>query len=100
MAAREGAQRASHPRRQMLWLLCAAILIAHPAQSRKETARRGLGAAELGIIINEADVLSRAIGDYYVERRGIPAANVARVRFEPTNDVLARVEFERIRKEV
>jgi len=52
-----------------------------------------LHAADLGVIINMDDPLSKAIGDYYVSKRKIPPANVARVHFDPSRDELPLAEF-------
>ena len=40
-----------------------------------------LDADTLGVVINDADPYSVAIGRYYVERRDIPARNVVHVSF-------------------
>jgi uncharacterized protein (TIGR03790 family) len=42
-----------------------------------------LEAHEVALVINEADPLSRDIGDYYRQRRAIPADNVIRLSFDP-----------------
>jgi uncharacterized protein (TIGR03790 family) len=60
-----------------------------------------LDAQTLGVVINDADPYSVAIGRYYVERRGIPARNVTHVSFPlarhltPEQFVPIRREFER-----
>lgn len=48
---------------------------------------------EIGIVINEADSLSVQIGNYYRQRRQIPAENVVRVRFAATGSEVAPGEF-------
>lgn len=58
-----------------------------------------LKADDLGLVINELDPYSVEVGQYYAERRGVPAAQVVRVRFEPGAN-LALAEFERVRAEV
>jgi len=83
-----------------LSLTCIGIVTSQPGHAHAQDRRASLGPAELGVIVNEADALSRSIADYYVRRRGIPTRNIARVRFEATNDVLAQAEFARIKQEV
>ena len=61
---------------------------------------RGLHAAQLAVIVNSADPLSVAIADYYVQRRHIPAANVARVVLDPHEATLSPEEFERLKRQV
>lgn len=55
---------------------------------------------ELGVIINEADPLSRRIGAYYQQRRGIPAANLIRIRFNPNRRQMSPAEFAAIKRQV
>ncbi|MBK5970777.1 MULTISPECIES: TIGR03790 family protein [Thiorhodovibrio] len=45
--------------------------------------RQHLSPAELGLIINDLDPLSRHIGAYYAERRQIPEANQIHIRLAP-----------------
>lgn len=58
-----------------------------------------LEADDLGLVINELDPYSVEVGQYYAERRGVPADRVVRVRFEPGAN-LPLAEFERVRAEV
>jgi uncharacterized protein (TIGR03790 family) len=55
---------------------------------------------QLAVIVNRADPLSRAIGDYYVERRGIPPQNLITVEFAPGRDTLPRDEFDELLRDV
>jgi uncharacterized protein (TIGR03790 family) len=48
---------------------------------------------EIGVVINDADPLSRDIGSYYRDRRAIPTDNVVHVRF----DVQAELSVERFK---
>jgi uncharacterized protein (TIGR03790 family) len=48
---------------------------------------------QLGVVINTADPLSVAIGNYYVRARHIPQHNVARVTFDYHRSVLSTREF-------
>lgn len=52
-----------------------------------------LRADQLGIVINDADPLSIQIGNYYRERRQIPAANVVHLRFSSERAELSPGEF-------
>ncbi len=54
----------------------------------------------MALVINQRDPLSRQIGDYYQQRRGIPEANIIRVEFTPGKRVLTRIEFEAIKQQV
>lgn len=80
------------------------MLIATAAAVRAEPQimlpKHRLEARELGIIVNDADPLSRKIGAYYQQRRGIPEANVVRVRFEPQRRQMPPAEFAAIKREV
>jgi len=53
----------------------------------------GLHSSDLGVVINTADQLSVAIGNYYVKKRHIPAANVVRLHFDPQRDEIPPAEF-------
>jgi uncharacterized protein (TIGR03790 family) len=52
-----------------------------------------LDARDLGVVINTADPLSVAIGEYYAQARHIPAANIGRVHFGYHRAVLPSEEF-------
>lgn len=52
-----------------------------------------LVAAQLGVVINDRDALSAAIGNYYQRARNIPAANIVHVQFDPEKTVLEPGEF-------
>ena len=78
--------------RAALAALLAGLLHATPTQA--------LGARDLGVVINTADPLSIAIGEYYVQARHIPPANVARVHFGYHRAILPAAEFSAIRKSV
>lgn len=51
----------------------------------------------MGVIINDADPLSRQIGNYYQKARHIPAANVIHVDFPPGRDALSEDEFHQLK---
>ncbi len=77
----------------MLW-----VSIALPGDAG--TASAAATPDQLAVIVNRLDPLSRAIGDYYVERRGIPLPNLITVEFAPDRDTLPRVEFDELRRDV
>jgi len=51
-----------------------------------------LTSADLGLVINTADPYSVAVGEYYIEKRGIPPEQVLRVEL-PVQTQLSVVEF-------
>ncbi len=59
-----------------------------------------LTAQELGIIVNDADPLSLAIGEYYAKARDIPAENIIHIRFKPGYHNLPPDNFQRIKAQV
>src|SRR6202034_2720517 len=61
---------------------------------------QGLTAAQVAVVINTADPLSVATGDYYARQRHIPRGNVLRVRFDAQRDELPEDEFKKIRSSV
>jgi uncharacterized protein (TIGR03790 family) len=66
-------------------LFASLALASAPAQA--------LDPATLGVVINSADPDSVAVGEYFVQRRAIPAANVVRVAFPPGQSVMSPVDF-------
>ena len=56
--------------------------------------------ADLAVVVNEADPLSVAIGDYYRRKRGVPEANMIHTRFDATRASLWSGEFARLRADV
>lgn len=68
--------------------------------SEAERSTTGLTAHELAVVVNEADPLSVAIGDYYRRKRGIPPSNIIRVRITSTGESVPEHEFLRLRSEV
>lgn len=55
-----------------------------------------LSADQLAIIINDRDPASVEVGNYYVERRNIPATNVIHVEFQPSVPVMNSNAFKQI----
>jgi uncharacterized protein (TIGR03790 family) len=39
------------------------------------------------VIVNDASLVSRRIGEYYVRKRGIPPANFCRIKVDPAEDI-------------
>ncbi|EIC23449.1 TIGR03790 family protein [Thiorhodovibrio frisius] len=65
-------------------LLITATNIAQAAEPpRISLPSQALTPNQLGLVINELDPLSRHVGDYYAARRGIPEANLIRVKIPP-----------------
>lgn len=83
---------------QRRWLACF-VLATAALPLHSVGARAALGAAQLGVIVNDADPLSVRIARYYRARRRIPAANVVHVRL-PSGPILATEAFARIKEEV
>jgi len=64
------------------------------------SAEAALRPEQLAVIINDADPNSVAVGEYYIERRGIPAENVVRARFAYDKPVLSSAAFKRVYDDV
>lgn len=47
------------------------------------------------VVVNESSALSKTIGEYYVLRRGVPLANVCRLKVTSTEDI-ARPDYDRM----
>lgn len=58
-----------------------------------------LTAKDLGLVINTGDPYSVAVGEYYAQRRGIPADQIMRVSL-PVRASLSAVEFETLAADV
>jgi len=104
-----GAQRltVSRPANSMLaglilWVLPILALADAPAFPRPELMlpTQSLGPAELAVVVNDRDPLSRRIADYYVGRRAIPAANLVHVAFDPGRSLMPVDEFAALRAKV
>lgn len=70
------------------------------AQVRIQLPRTGLTPDDLAVIVNDDDLLSRQVGDYYQKARNIPAANMIHVHFPPGRRALSRDEFQRLKAEI
>ncbi|MCG7990300.1 MAG: TIGR03790 family protein [Candidatus Thiodiazotropha lotti] len=62
--------------------------------------RQRLTAEQLAVVVNDQDPLSQRIGNYYVEARGIPAANLLHVSFKPGKKNLPPQQFQQIRQKL
>ena len=78
----------------IVWLLLFGYVAvwAEPAPAR-------LTAKDLGLVINTADPYSVTVGEYYAQRRGIPAEQVLRINL-PVKTSLSASEFEALAAEV
>lgn len=59
-----------------------------------------LAASELGVIVAEGDALSESVASYYVSARGVPAANIIRVKLTTGVDTLSAAAFASLKAEV
>lgn len=71
-----------------------------PESAQPTFAHRPLRKQELAIIVNTADPLSIAIGDYYQRRRGIPAQNRIEISFPRHVSTLSPELFQRLQRAV
>ena len=81
-------------------LACLVLPIVHAAPPQFVLPQSHLGPADLAVIVNDDDPLSREIGQYYQSRRGIPEKNMIHVRFLPGGSVMSHEEFARIKSQV
>jgi uncharacterized protein (TIGR03790 family) len=59
-----------------------------------------LTAAQMGVIVAEGDPFSEDIARYYQSTRGIPAANIIRVKLSTSSDNISAANFAAIKAEV
>lgn len=59
-----------------------------------------LSANDLAIIVNDNDLLSRQIADYYQQKRKIPLDQIIHIRLPLRRAILTKGEFERIKQQV
>jgi len=78
-------------------ILAVAVLLASAALG---TAAVALTPAQLAVVINTADPLSTALGDYYVQQRRVPARNVSRVSFDAQRDEMPAEEFRALKARI
>ncbi len=60
----------------------------------------GLGPADLAVIVAEGDPLSEAVGAAYVAARGVPAANLVRVRVNTASATISAADFALLRANI
>jgi len=83
-------------------LLCPLLLVPHVVGQHIErgAAAGGIDHTNLAVIINTADPLSVAAGEYYAKQRRIAPAQLIRIRLPVGSSELAVEEFNRLRAEV
>lgn len=62
--------------------------------------RQGLVPADLGVIVAEGDPLSEAVAAYYQTARGIPAANIIRVKVNTASATISATDFATLKTDV
>lgn len=67
------------------------------AQQHISLPHTGFTPDDIALIVNDADPLSRQIGDYYQKARKIPAENVIHLRFPSDRRVLPIKEFKQLK---
>lgn len=81
-----------------LWLAFASFsVLALPDVSLPRT---GLTATDVGLLVNDADPLSKQVGEYYQKARGIPARNVIHLSFPAGRSSLAAGDFLRLKADI
>lgn len=60
----------------------------------------GLGASDLGVIVVDGDAQSEAIASYYQSARGIPAANIIRVKLNTGSATISESDFAALKADV
>jgi uncharacterized protein (TIGR03790 family) len=82
--------------------LCLPLVIVLPcaAPAHAQFATAGLQPEQLAIVINDAEPNSVAVGDYYRQRRAIPAANVVHVRLPGKPRALSAERFALLKDEI
>lgn len=63
------------------------------AETRISLPRTGLTSDDLAVIVNDDDPLSRQIGSYYQQARGIPVGNMIHLKFKPGHTSFSKDEF-------
>jgi uncharacterized protein (TIGR03790 family) len=83
-------------------LLCAlsSLTAAQEITRLAPTPGSGVDHTNMAVIINAADPLSAAVGEYYARERHIPALNLIRVRFPAGASQMSVDEFRRVKADV
>ncbi len=61
---------------------------------------RGLAPSDLAVLVAEGDALSEAVGAAYVAARGVPAANLIRVKVNTGLDVVSAADFALLKADI
>jgi uncharacterized protein (TIGR03790 family) len=70
------------------------------AQARIQLPHTALAPADIAVIVNDSDPLSRQIGTYYQKARHIPAGNLIHLQFSPGHSALSKEEFQLLKAEI
>ena len=84
----------------LLFLVLGAMAVADEKTPSAASAAAGIDHTNIAVIVNAADPLSVAVGEYYAHERHIPTRNVIRVRFPAGTPELQVEEFRRVKAEV
>ncbi len=60
----------------------------------------GLAPADLAVLVAEGDALSEAVGAAYLAARGVPAANLVRVRVNTALEVISAADFALLKADI
>jgi uncharacterized protein (TIGR03790 family) len=60
----------------------------------------GLAPADLAVVVAEGDALSEAVGAAYLAARGVPAANLVRVRVNTALDIISAADFALLKADI
>ncbi|MFT7776380.1 TIGR03790 family protein [Roseateles sp.] len=60
----------------------------------------GLAPADLAVVVAEGDALSEAVGVVYLAARGVPAANLVRVRVNTASQTIAATDFALLKADI
>lgn len=60
----------------------------------------GLAPADLAVVVAEGDALSEAVGAAYLAARGVPAANLIRVRVNTAQDAISAADFALLKSDI
>lgn len=60
----------------------------------------GLAPADLAVVVAEGDTLSEAVGTAYLAARGVPAANLVRVRVNTSSDAISAADFALLKADI
>lgn len=84
----------------LLWASTLLLLAADLAGAAGLHPGNGISAANIAVIVNDADPLSVMVGDYYKKRRSISAENIVHVNFPAGRSTMSRKEFQRVKSVV